>query len=229
MLDPEAGPVHGVPALPNGRARPAAAAYASAVIHDGRWYGLYHSTTWSVRAQGPDPPGPGLAGELPGVPPGRRRATRGEVDDPPLAHAENPVQPAAEQGEVGERPEGAVPDQDVAGPEFRVQLGHVGHLVRPQGGGEEVLEQPGAGVEQGEHAGDREAAPDGLVGRLAEGPAGGRVSGMLTPVPSTSHVRCPSPPADRRRPRRAAYAVRRGRGRRTASGSGRGPGNTPRP
>ena len=49
------------------------------------------------------------------------RAIGGEVDDPPLAHAEDAVEPAAgEQSEVGERAESPVSDQDVARTEFRV-------------------------------------------------------------------------------------------------------------
>ena len=135
------------------------AAYSSAVIHAGRTYGLYHSTTWSVgpnarthrdRAR-PVSFGVFQRGWL--GPPGR------EVDDPPLAHAEDAVEPAAdEQGQVGERAERPVPDQDVAGAQFRVQQGDARHLVRPERRGEEVLEQAGAGVEQGQHPGDREAA-----------------------------------------------------------------------
>jgi hypothetical protein len=80
------------------------------------------------------------------------------------------VEPAAdEDSHLGEG-EDPVPDQDVAGTEFRVQGGESRHLVRAQWCGQHMLEQPGPGVEAGQYVGDREAAPLGLVGRLAEGP-----------------------------------------------------------
>jgi hypothetical protein len=60
------------------------------------------------------------------------RAIGGEVDDPPLAHAEDAVEAAAdEQGEVGERAERPVPDQDVARAEVRMDAADGRHLVGP--------------------------------------------------------------------------------------------------
>ena len=74
-----------------------------------------------VRTQRSHPPRPGPAGQLGRIPTRRLGAVGGEVDDPPLAHAEDAVESAAdEQGEVGESTECPVPDQDVAVAKFRV-------------------------------------------------------------------------------------------------------------
>jgi hypothetical protein len=71
---------------------------------------------------------------------------------------------------VGVAAEGPVADQDVAGPQRRVQGGGVGRVVAAQRQGQGPPQQAGRVVEEGHQVGRREAAAGRLAAGLAEMP-----------------------------------------------------------
>ena len=67
-----------------------------------------------------------------------------------------------------ERRQGAIADEDVAGKQFGVHQGGLGHVVRAQRGGDHALQEACAGMEQGEHVGHRKTTALLLFAGLAE-------------------------------------------------------------
>jgi len=122
--------------------------------------GLIPGDDLVFRPQGTDPLRARRAGELPRIPAWGPRPIRCEVDGPPT-YAEDAVQPAGhQQGQIGERPERRVPDQDIACAEFRVQECDTRHRVPVQRRDQELLKHAVAGVEPGQDACDQEAAAE---------------------------------------------------------------------
>ena len=94
---------------------------------------------------------------------------RREVDNLHLVQAKHRMNPLGHQhGQMGERAETAVSQQEIAGREQGEDPGDAGHVMRPQRRRENLQEQPGAGVEQRQDVSHREAAALGLVAGLAE-------------------------------------------------------------
>jgi hypothetical protein len=75
---------------------------------------------------------------------------------------------AAEHGQMGERPERPVADEEVTPFQRVMRRGRVGHVMRPQRRDDRLDREPGPGGELDEQMRRREAAPDGLLRVLSE-------------------------------------------------------------
>lgn len=88
-----------------------------------------------------------------------------------LVSAEQAVQlPADKKGEVGEGPERAVADENIAGTEFGMQLRYLAGIMRSQGSCQHFEQEASAGMKQSQHMSDGKTAAWLLVARLAERP-----------------------------------------------------------